>query len=162
MRELLPWLKLSAEIDPHCVESYVVTAYWLRRELKKTAEAEQFLRDGLRANPDSAEIYFELGRIHEEHHRDFERARNLWEVALKKWDKTEAVQPEPNIFIAAQILSHIAKLEEDHGDLTRAIRHLQALAVISPNAVSVRKWMEDVWRKLEHQEAVHSLAPAGV
>ena len=29
-RELLPWLKISAELDPQRVETYTVAAYWLR------------------------------------------------------------------------------------------------------------------------------------
>jgi tetratricopeptide (TPR) repeat protein len=157
MRELLPWLKLSVQMDPHRVETYVVTAYWLRRELNKTAEAEQFLRDGLRANPDSPEIYFELGRIQAEHHKDIDRARTLWELGRKKWDKTEAGLAEPNFFIAAQLLTRLAKLEEEHGDPARAIQHLQALTAFSPNTESVRLWIVELWEKLEAQEAAHPL-----
>ena len=29
-REILPWLKLSAEMDPKRIETYVTAAYWLR------------------------------------------------------------------------------------------------------------------------------------
>ncbi len=29
VREILPWLKLSAELDPENVKTYVVTAFWL-------------------------------------------------------------------------------------------------------------------------------------
>src|SRR6266566_9969848 len=38
-REILPWLRLSAELDPQNVETYTVAAYWLRR-LGKVPEAE--------------------------------------------------------------------------------------------------------------------------
>ena len=31
VREILPWLKLSAELDPENVKTYVVTAFWLTR-----------------------------------------------------------------------------------------------------------------------------------
>jgi len=40
-REILPWLRLSAELDPQRVETYTVAAYWLRN-MGKIAEAEQF------------------------------------------------------------------------------------------------------------------------
>src|SRR6266566_2113020 len=61
VREILPWLRLSAELNPNDIRTYTVTAYWLRDRLNKPAEAEQFLRDGLQANPGSYEILFELG-----------------------------------------------------------------------------------------------------
>ncbi len=49
-REILPWLKISAELDPQKVETYTVATYWLRN-LGKVNEAEDFLRQGLRSNP---------------------------------------------------------------------------------------------------------------
>src|ERR1017187_3456115 len=30
VKEIMPWLKISAELDVHRVETYLVTAYWLR------------------------------------------------------------------------------------------------------------------------------------
>ena len=32
-REILPWLKLSAEMDPTQIETYVTASYWLRTTL---------------------------------------------------------------------------------------------------------------------------------
>ena len=29
-REILPWLRISAELDPQKIETYTVAAYWLR------------------------------------------------------------------------------------------------------------------------------------
>ena len=56
VREILPWLRLSADLDPHRVQTYTVAAYWLRKDLGKVDEAEQFLREGIRANPESYEL----------------------------------------------------------------------------------------------------------
>src|SRR5262245_16837682 len=47
-REMLPWLRLSAELDPQQVQTYTVASYWLCTKLGKVNEAEQFLREGLR------------------------------------------------------------------------------------------------------------------
>src|ERR1051325_908016 len=57
-REILPWLKLSADLDPQRVETYTVAAYWLRHRLGKVKEAEEVLREGLRNNPGK------IGRAH--------------------------------------------------------------------------------------------------
>ncbi len=48
VREILPWLKLSTELDPQNVQNYTVTAYWLRQRMHKTDEANQVLLEGLR------------------------------------------------------------------------------------------------------------------
>jgi len=143
-REMLPWLKLSAEMDPQRVETYVVTSYWLRNALKKVNEAEQFLRYGLQQNPGDYEILFELGRIYSEERKDAVRARNVWELALKKWEERETGKAEPNIFLRAQILGQLAKLEEEEKNYVRAVEWLQRLEVISPNKESIRKWMDDL------------------
>src|SRR5690606_34860071 len=71
-REMLPWLRLSAELDPHNVEAYTVAAYWLRKRLEKTDEAERFLREGLRKNPNHPEILNELAWLNLESRKDFD------------------------------------------------------------------------------------------
>src|SRR5688572_31781294 len=66
-REMLPWFKLAATLDPERPETYVVASFWLTKKLGKFDEAERFLREGLRANPGNYEILYELGRIAYEH-----------------------------------------------------------------------------------------------
>jgi tetratricopeptide (TPR) repeat protein len=141
-REILPWLRLSAQLDPNRIETYLVTAFWLRTALKKPDEAEQFLREGLRANPGNYEILFELGRIYHENRHDAERARNIWELALQKWREQQAGQPDPDIFLYAQVLGHLAKLEEEQQNYAKALELLQALQQVSPYKESVQKWIE--------------------
>src|SRR5438105_2394938 len=96
-REILPWLRLSAELDPQNVETYTVATYWLRK-LGKAREAEQFLREGLRVNPTSYELLFELGRIAYEDEHEVGRARNLWTLALRRWQEQESRKKEPDNF----------------------------------------------------------------
>jgi tetratricopeptide (TPR) repeat protein len=71
--EILPWLKLSTELNPDDVQTYVVTAYWLRQRMNKVSAAEKVLLQGLRYNPDSYEILFELGRLYNESYHDSRR-----------------------------------------------------------------------------------------
>ncbi len=146
-REILPWLRLSASLDPERVETYTTSAYWLCN-VGKTVEAEQFLREGLRANPGNSEILFELGKIHRETHKDPERARNLWELALKNWEIAEAGKKEPNIFLFAQITGNLARLEEEQGRFPAAIDYLERLRKVSPNAVSIQQWIDELRAKL--------------
>jgi tetratricopeptide (TPR) repeat protein len=147
-REILPWLRLSAELNPQRVQTYTVAAFWLRGELGKVAEAEQFLRDGLRANPRSYEILFSLGQLQYENHHDPIRARNLWEVALRRWREQEPGKEEPDISGLREIALNLARLEEEQGNPQRAIEHLELAKTVSPHPEALQKQIDELQRKL--------------
>jgi tetratricopeptide (TPR) repeat protein len=137
MREILPWLRISAELDPNREETYITGAYWLRKRMNRVREAEEFLRDGMRANPRSYALTFELARIYDEHHNDPVRARNLFGLSLRYWDQSQLLAPEPDLFVRAQILGQYARLEQREGDAERAVTLLQELRKISPHPASI-------------------------
>lgn len=151
VREILPWLQLSARMDPKQVEIYVTTAYWLRKHLNKPKEAEEFLREGLRENPKSVEILFELGRLQEEYHKDTVRARNLWELGLRRWRETEITKEEPNTFILLQLSSHLALLEDKEGNFARALELMQTWKSVSPVPDEVDKHILATQAKLKER-----------
>jgi len=134
-REILPWLRLSAALDPHRIETYTVAAYWLRQDLGKAKEAEAFLREGLSANPTSYEILLDLGRLYYENYHNAARAGNVWEAALRRWLQQESGKPKPNLAALGQITVRLARLEESEGHYAKAVELLElALArKASPN-----------------------------
>jgi tetratricopeptide (TPR) repeat protein len=147
-REILPWLKLSAELDPQRVDTYTVAAFWLRRELGKPQEAEKFLRQGLRNNPTSHELLFELGKLYQENYHDPNRARDAWELAIRRWDEYEGKKKEPDRMALEQIAINLARLEENAGKLRPAISHLQRAAAASPHPETLQKQIDELKAKL--------------
>jgi len=148
-KEILPWLKLSAEMDPHLIETYTVAAYWLANHLGKVSDAEEFLRQGLRENPQSYEILFALGRIYYNQYHDAARARNVWELALKRWRARAAEQKQPNSIDFEQIVVNLGRLEEDQGNLVSAIQYYEQAKQVSPAPQHLQKQIDDLKRKLE-------------
>ena len=148
VREILPWLKLSADLDPDNPQTYTVTAFWLRERMNKPAEAEAFLHDGLRNNPDSYEILFELGRLYDESYHDTNRARNVWELAVQKWMKLEPETQKDNKHVFEQIVTHLAKLEEDAGNLPRAMDWFHAAQKVSLTPDAIQKRIDELQKKL--------------
>lgn len=146
-REILPWLRLSAELDPQLIKNYVVASYWLRSTLKKSNEAEQFLREGLRANPDSYEILHELAKIYYDDHHDPDHARNLWELALLRWREQDEAKKEPDQESYREIVSRLAMLEEKQGNLDKALTYLQLELKVSPFPDAVQKLIDDLKKK---------------
>ena len=146
--EILPWLKLSAELDPNDVRTYTVAAYWLRQRMGKVYEAEEFLREGLRANPGSYEILYELGRVCAENHHDTARARNIWVAALQNWQKQESEKAEPDKFLFTQITSHLAMLEDRETNYDQALAYMQMWKTMSPAPDAVQKRIDDVRQEM--------------
>ena len=160
VREILPWLQISADLDPHRIETYMVTAYWLRRRMGKVDEAEQFLREGLRANPGNGSILFELGWIYQENRNDDTRARNLWELGVKRLDEQKAPKTEQDNFILFQLTLNLARSEEKHGNLSAALRWLDRVKPLSPNPGEIEKQMAELQQKISQPETAGSPAPS--
>jgi tetratricopeptide (TPR) repeat protein len=150
-REILPWLRIAAELDPHRVSLYTTAAYWLRRNMGKDAEAEQFLREGWKANPDSYEILFELGVLQEECHKDPDRARNFFEAALRKWRSSESGKEEPDRFTLDRIVSRLALLEETTGRLQEALQYMILWKTVSAAPDAVQKRIEALQARIKEK-----------
>src|ERR1017187_5724825 len=129
--EILPWLKLSADLDPDNVQTYTVTAFWLRMRMNNVKEADAVLHEGLRNCPDSYDILFELGRLYYESYHDLDRARNVWEEGVRLWLKLDLEAQKDNRLVMEQLTAHLAKLEEDTGNLPHALEWLQAAQKVS-------------------------------
>jgi tetratricopeptide (TPR) repeat protein len=143
MREILPWLRIAAELDPNREETYVTGAYWLRKRLDRVDEAEAFIREGLRANPKSCALTFELARIHDENRQNPPKARNLYHLALRYWNESQRLAPEPDTFLLSQILAHLATLERREGNTERALEWLRELKKYSPNPAGIDQLIRD-------------------
>ena len=79
--ELIPYFILIAELDPYYVSAYHVGSGIIDRQ-GKTQEAIDFIRQGLAANPDSADLHFDLGVI-QLREKQYEEARESLEKALE-------------------------------------------------------------------------------
>jgi tetratricopeptide (TPR) repeat protein len=147
-REILPWLRISAELDPHRIETYTVASYWLRNTLGKVDEAEQFLREGLQANPDSYELLFELGSLLYENRHDVSRARNVWETAVRRWHRTEDHQKEPDFQSLHDMATCLGHLEEAEHNYAKAIAWLEIAKEHAPRPEAVQGQIDELRRKM--------------
>jgi tetratricopeptide (TPR) repeat protein len=159
VREILPWLKISSLLDPENVNTYIVTAFWLRSKLNKVAEAEQVLREGLRNNPNDPHLLFELGRIYFENYHDTAHARNIWVAGLRTWERqapgvplSERLKPTKenidSLFIFEQLQTRLAQLEEKAGNLDAAIARWEQVKLASVNPGDVQRHIDELKRKL--------------
>lgn len=157
VREMLPWMELSAELDPQRVQTYVVTAYWLRRRLGKSAEAEDFLREGLRSTPHSPDLLYALGQIYLEDRKDYPHAKNLFLAALRCWHeveepkpiKTETGEGARNYFLLEQILGGLAQDEQAAGHLNQSLQYLEQLKTNASDPAGVQQQIDALQAKIK-------------
>jgi tetratricopeptide (TPR) repeat protein len=145
--EILPWLRLAAELDPQKTETYTVAAYFLRN-LGKVKEAERFLREGLLKNPESYDILLELGRLSYESNHDSARARKLWNLALRRWSEQAAAKKDPDLLKLDQIAVNLAHLEELEGNFARTIQLLELCKKGSPHPEVLQQQIDELKQKL--------------
>jgi hypothetical protein len=158
VREILPWLKLSAQLDPQDIKTYVVTAYWLRTRMYQVGEAEQVLRDGLRNNPGNPQLLYELGRVYDETYHDSNRSRNIWEAGLRSWAQEKPGVSESSRlewknenfddrFIFEQLQTSLAKLEQKAGNTDAAIAHWEKTKAASPQPAGIQTLIDTLKQK---------------
>jgi tetratricopeptide (TPR) repeat protein len=150
-REILPWLRLAADLDPNKVETYTVGAFFLREHLNEPDQAEAFLREGLRNNPDSAEILFELGRLYHESKHDTERARNVWQLGVKKFFLRTPDQQKEDKLIFEGIVANLGYLEDEAGNYADAINWFHAAQKVSPAPDALQIQIDRIRKKLDAQ-----------
>ncbi|MGA2543994.1 MAG: hypothetical protein ABSG78_20790 [Verrucomicrobiota bacterium] len=148
VREILPWLRLSADMDPHRIQTYLTASYWLRGTLGQPDEAEKFLREGLHANPDSFEIYLELGYVYLFNKKNPHLARSEFDLALQVWEKQDAAGLKPPPKARVEILDGMVRADEDQNDLKQLLVDLEALKAVSPNQEAIEKTILETRAKL--------------
>ena len=114
----------------------------------KVKDAETFLREGMRNNPDSYEIPFELGRLYYENYHDPARARSVWELGLRRWAEQEAAGKKPDLLQLDQLAVNLSRLEEKEGNLPRAIELLGLAQKASPHPEVLQQQIDELKEKL--------------
>jgi hypothetical protein len=102
----------------------------------------------LRNNPDSIEILFELGRLYHDSSHDVERARNVWELGVKKFIALTGKEQEDLRLPFEEIVVHLAALEDEVGDYAQAINWLRAAQKVSLNAGLLDQRIAEIQQKL--------------
>jgi tetratricopeptide (TPR) repeat protein len=73
-KELLPWFYYAVRLNPENIDAYVIGGYWIGVRLDRPDEAIRFLEEGLMHNPNSWQIYTQLGEIYFLNKKDYRQA----------------------------------------------------------------------------------------
>jgi tetratricopeptide (TPR) repeat protein len=148
-REILPWLRLATDLDPNKIETYTVGSFFLREHLNRPDQAEAFLREGFRNNPNSPEILFELGRVYHDSYHDLDRARNVWLLGVNKYMALTSDEMKESKLIFEELVVNLARLEDEAGNYEEAINWFHAAQKVSPDPSALQKQIDDIQKKLD-------------
>lgn len=158
-REMLPWLRLAIELDPQAIDTYTVASYWLRRSLKRVEDARDILREGILNNPRSYELLFSMGQIYQQEDKNVSKARNIWLAALRYWKEQSAEEKESSRIMFSRILSNLAHLESDAGNLELAVKYFEMAKTVSPIADGIQKQIDEIKARMTGATNSQSVIP---
>ena len=136
--EIMPWLWLAIRTNPHNVELYLVTAFWLAGKIDRPDLAQEVLVDAQRNNPRSYEVLLEWGRLCLKQGKQ-EAARHKLDAALALWPGTQAPESESARQDKRNILIHRGLLYEVEGANDQAIAAYREVVALFPGQRSLRK-----------------------
>jgi len=155
VQEIIPWLWLALHANPHDVELYLVTAFWLAH-LGQGSTAHAVLRTGRLNNPGDYRLFFEEGRLylHEGRRQD---ALRLIEAALKLWPGTDSPSIEEAIEQKRSLLFYKGLLCESDGAVADAVAAYNELLKISPQTPGIKMRLENLARETPSNEEALSI-----
>lgn len=138
--EILAWLRLSTEADPHNVESFLVAAFWANTGLQRTDLAAGILAEAQRFNPSDYRIALEKGRLAIETHH-FDDALTAFQAAQTLYDHTPATPERAREFALdrGEILTFLGFLHEARGETAQALGCFKNTLAIFPERSYIKE-----------------------
>ena len=141
--EVIPWFYLSAKMDPHYVNAYVLGGFWLSDRLGKPDEALKFLKKGMIYNPDAWQIYRQAGEVYFEFKKNYQKADLYLKNAYRLMLEQNADTMEKR-----QVLVFLSSAAEKRNDLTDALGYYRQLRKIWPGDSTITEKINDIEKRL--------------
>ena len=116
-KDILPWLRLTAYMDPSQTSAYASGGHWLAWRIGNPQEAIDFLDEGLRNNPGAPDILMELGLIYFDADGSLETRDT--KAALDAFNRALKVENELDVTLG--LLTYQAFCYEKLGDNESAV-----------------------------------------
>jgi tetratricopeptide (TPR) repeat protein len=132
LKEIMPWLRLSTEMDPHNVDAYLTTAYWLGEGLRRGDLAMNVLLEAQRENPRDYRVLSARAQLFFRQ-RDDEQAGALLDAGIGLWPSGLDPQDRQCQLDLAQMCSYRAFLHEMKGEREKALALFKRALLLSPD-----------------------------
>lgn len=130
--EIMPWLRFATEMDPHNVDAYLTTAYWLTDSILRPDVADAVLREAQLNNPQDYRVINARAKLLFGTGADG-KAAMLLDLAIKLWPSTQSPEDQQVRLDLAQMLSYRAFLFELMNDRERALDFFKRAYALMPD-----------------------------
>lgn len=145
-KELLPWFYYAVRLNPENVDAYVIGGYWIGIRLNKPDEAIKFLKEGQIHNPNSWQIYTQLGETYFLGKKDYRQA-------LVNLQKAHGLLTEENSdkFNRREVYTFIADCYEKLGQIEKTLEFYRKVFVLFPKNELVQKKIESLSSRIQYE-----------
>jgi len=125
-KEIMPWLILTAYMDPKLTKAYANGGHWLAWRMSKPEDAIGFLEKGLKNNPGAPDILTELGMIY------LDVTGKLGTKDLKKaLDAfSKAIDSEEYLLNRLELMTYLAECNRALGNFKEAVEFIDAKVLL--------------------------------
>ena len=144
--ELLPWVSAAVMASPHNIQAYESGSYILHRMTEKPQLAVNFLKDGIKNNPESPVLETTLGELFYNSIKDKEPAAIHFERALEKSLKQKGELNTDDRFLRLKICFYIGLAARDTHDAVKLRSVYELAREIKPDnimTVSLAGWLAE-------------------
>jgi len=136
--EILPWLKLATEADPHNVEAFLVMSFWVSTGLNRPDLAYRILADARLLNPQDYRIPQEQGCMAVREGR-FDQSAIKLGATLSCWPAPLAPTDRQALLDKTQVLVLLGFLEEMNDRRPQAMMHFKNALAIFPDRTYISR-----------------------
>ncbi len=145
VKEVLPWLRFTTEMDPHNVPAYLTTAYWLASAVERPDLAEKVLIEARENNPADYRVFAEWARLLMPR-RDDARTAALLDRGIRLWPSGQDPADEQAAMDLSQMLTYrgfIYSLQHDREAaqdcFTRALAAMPSNGALAARVEALRQ-----------------------
>jgi tetratricopeptide (TPR) repeat protein len=149
--EIMPWLRLAIDTDPHYIEAYLVASYWLANGSQRPDLAIKELEEGIKKNPTRYELYIEKARIYlmEDDFSASLQSLLQAEKLIQQPDLPDPKQAEidrPFIFMIESYLFEII------GDQEKALQATKQFLQLRPDSLHFQDRLQQLEQNILHPD----------
>lgn len=143
VKEIMPWLWLSAKAKPDEIETWLISSFWLASEVNQPDSAIKVLLSSQQLIGADYKIKLELGRLYFKQNR-IEEATKAFDAGLALWPGKYNPEDTETKNDKAKLLVYKAFLYEQTGARTHAIDALNNVLAMFPERKYISKWIEEL------------------
>lgn len=140
--EMLPWVWASCRTSPKNVQAFLSGSYILSSMMGRPEEAVRLLEEGIRNNPQCAELESTLGEVFLNRLHDPVRAEPCFLAALQKNAPAEGKAGEDDRALRMQILFYLGYLAKNKGEAERLRAYVREAERVDASHVSTKNLRE--------------------